>query len=64
MLRGNFPATVDNKGRLKIPAAFKTYLDENYGTEFYVTSLDGLSVRVYQSWSGVPSRTSSSPCRP
>ena len=47
MLRGNCPATVDEKGRLKIPVAFKTFLDENYGTDFYVTSLDGLSVRIY-----------------
>ncbi|MBI1941039.1 MAG: division/cell wall cluster transcriptional repressor MraZ [Acidobacteria bacterium] len=47
MLRGNYPATVDGKGRLKIPTAFKTFLDENYGPDFYVTSLDGLSVRIY-----------------
>lgn len=47
MLRGNYPATVDGKGRLKIPAAFKAYLDENYGPDFYVTSLDGQSARVY-----------------
>jgi MraZ protein len=47
MLRGNCPATVDGKGRLKIPAAFKAYLDENYGADYYVTSLDGLSVRIY-----------------
>jgi len=47
MLRGNYPATVDGKGRLKIPTAFKTFLDENYGPDFYVTSLDGQSVRIY-----------------
>jgi transcriptional regulator MraZ len=47
MLRGNYPATVDIKGRLKIPTAFKTYLDENFGPDYYVTSLDGDSVRVY-----------------
>jgi len=47
MLRGNNPATVDGKGRLKIPTAFKTYLDENYGPDYYVTSLDGQFVRVY-----------------
>jgi len=47
MLRGNNPATVDGKGRLKIPSAFKTILDQNYGTDFYVTSLDGQSVRIY-----------------
>jgi MraZ protein len=49
MLRGNYPATVDGKGRLKIPAVFKAYLDETYGSNFYVTSLDGLSVRIYPS---------------
>ncbi len=47
MLRGNYPATVDGKGRLKIPTAFKVYLEETYGTDFYVTSLDGQSVRIY-----------------
>ncbi len=47
MLRGNYPATVDGKGRLKIPTAFKAYLDESYGPDFYLTSLDGQFVRVY-----------------
>ena len=47
MLRGNNPATVDIKGRLKIPTTFKTFLDENYGQDFFVTSLDGQSARVY-----------------
>ncbi|MGD0009815.1 MAG: division/cell wall cluster transcriptional repressor MraZ [Terriglobia bacterium] len=46
MLWGSARATVDGKGRLKIPAAFKPYMDEN-GAEFYVTSLDGQSVRIY-----------------
>jgi MraZ protein len=47
MLRGNYPATVDGKGRLKIPTAFKADLDENYSPDFYVTSLDGQFVRAY-----------------
>jgi MraZ protein len=47
MLRGRHPATIDAKGRLKIPAAFKALLDERYGPEFYVTSLDGQYVRIY-----------------
>jgi MraZ protein len=47
MLRGNNPATVDVKGRLKIPTTFKAFLDENYGQDFFVTSLDGQSARVY-----------------
>jgi MraZ protein len=47
MFRGNNPATVDEKGRLKIPTAFKVELDEKYGQDFFVTSLDGQSVRIY-----------------
>ena len=47
MLRGNNPATVDSKGRLKVPAAFKAFIDENYGQDYFVTSLDGQSARLY-----------------
>ncbi len=55
MLRGNYPATVDAKGRLKIPTAFKDYLDENFGPDYYVTSLDGQYVRIYpfSVWRGI-----------
>lgn len=63
MLRGNNPATVDSKGRLKVPTAFKTYIDENYGPDFYVTSLDGQSVRVYPFavWRGKEERLAAVP---
>ncbi|MGA2982772.1 MAG: division/cell wall cluster transcriptional repressor MraZ [Terriglobia bacterium] len=47
MFRGNNPASVDDKGRLKIPTAFKALLDEKYGQDFFVTSLDGKAVRIY-----------------
>jgi len=52
MFRGNHPATVDGKGRLKFPAAIKAILDEMHTTEFYVTSHDGKSARIYpfQEW--------------
>ena len=46
MLRGNYPAKVDEKGRLKIPAAFLEELKE-YGSQFYVTSENGDYVRLY-----------------
>jgi MraZ protein len=46
MLRGNYPARVDEKGRVKIPAAFLEMLRE-HGTKFYVTSENGDCVRVY-----------------
>jgi MraZ protein len=63
MLRGNYPATVDGKGRLKIPATFKAYLDENYGADFYVTSLRGESVRVYPLpvWRGIEEKLKAQP---
>ncbi len=46
MLRGGFTARVDDKGRLKIPAAFVETLKE-YGEHFFVTSENGDYVRVY-----------------
>jgi MraZ protein len=46
MLRGNTPATVDEKGRLKIPATFLQELKEQ-GNRFYVTSEDGVRARIY-----------------
>ena len=45
-LRGNYPAKVDEKGRLKIPALFLEGLKE-YGSQFYITSPDGESARIY-----------------
>jgi MraZ protein len=47
MLRGNAPATIDEKGRLKIPAIFRADMEDSWGSDFYVTSLTGESVRVY-----------------
>ncbi len=47
MFRGNHPTRVDDKGRLKVPAEFKRVIDEKYGTQFYITSLDGKVAQVY-----------------
>ena len=47
MLRGNAPATIDEKGRLKIPSIFRSEIDEAWGGDFYITSVTGESVRVY-----------------
>jgi len=48
MLRGSYITQIDDKGRLKIPAAFRHTLVEKYGQqEFYMTSLDGKSVWLY-----------------
>lgn len=47
MFRGNYPTRVDEKGRLKVPAEFKRLIDEKYGAQFYITSVDGKVALVY-----------------
>jgi MraZ protein len=47
MLRGNYTTRIDEKGRIKIPAAFRDIILQKYGSEFFVTSLDGDHVRLY-----------------
>ncbi|GIU82917.1 MAG: division/cell wall cluster transcriptional repressor MraZ [Acidobacteria bacterium] len=53
MLRGNYTAKVDEKGRLKIPTHFRRKIEQKYGSrEVYVTSLTGESVQIFplQEW--------------
>jgi transcriptional regulator MraZ len=47
MLRGNYTVRMDEKGRIKLPAAYRRYVDEHYGADFYVTSLTGECARLY-----------------
>lgn len=47
MFRGNYPTRVDEKGRLKVPSEFKRLIDEKYGAQFYITSLDGKVALIY-----------------
>ena len=47
MFRGNAPATIDAKGRLKVPNSFRTTLESQYGRELFLTSLTGEYVRIY-----------------
>jgi MraZ protein len=47
VFRGNHAAKIDDKGRLKIPNAFRALLEKEHGTELFVTSLTGESVRLY-----------------
>ncbi len=47
MLRGNHAAKIDDKGRLKIPNAFRALVEKHHGTELFVTSLTGEYVRLY-----------------
>lgn len=52
MFRGNHPARVDDKGRLKLPADFKRQIEEQYGEHFYITSKDGKVAEIHpmQEW--------------
>jgi len=47
VLRGNYAAKIDDKGRLKIPNAFRALVEKTHGAELFVTSLTGESVRIY-----------------
>ena len=47
MFRGNSPASVDDKGRLKVPTVYRSLLDSKYGRELFLTSVTGEYVRIY-----------------
>jgi MraZ protein len=61
-LRGNCPAKVDEKGRLKIPAVFLDAL-KKYGRQFYITSTTGESARIYpmKVWSKIEDKLAQAP---
>jgi len=61
MFRGNHPTRVDDKGRLKVPAEFKRVIDEKYGTQFYITSLDGNVAQIYpfEEWERIEQKLAS-----
>jgi len=60
MLRGNYTARIDSKGRLKVPTLFRRYVEEKYGAALYVTSLTGDCVRLYPmpEWEAIEQRLS------
>ena len=68
-LRGNSPATVDEKGRLKLPSTFKADLEAFARSEgrgelrFYLTSLDRVSARLFPLpvWEGIEARLAAIP---
>ncbi|MEE3202047.1 MAG: division/cell wall cluster transcriptional repressor MraZ, partial [Acidobacteriota bacterium] len=63
MLRGNFCARIDDKGRLKIPTAFRALIGGKYGEALYVTSVTGESVRIYPMpvWLGIEEKLAKVP---
>lgn len=47
VFRGNHPAKVDPKGRLKLPSGFKELMEDAKVTQFYITSTDGNKAEVW-----------------
>ncbi|MEM8996107.1 MAG: division/cell wall cluster transcriptional repressor MraZ [Acidobacteriota bacterium] len=47
MFRGSAAAKIDDKGRLKMPKEFLRLLDDTYGSEVFITSVNGESALVY-----------------
>jgi MraZ protein len=63
VLRGSYPAKIDDRGRLKLPNAFRAAVEDQHGAGLYVTSLTGESVRIYPMpvWHGVEQRLARMP---
>lgn len=63
MFRGNHPARVDEKGRLKVPSEFKRRVDELYGPQFFITSKDGERAEIYplKEWERIEEALAKSP---
>jgi MraZ protein len=47
VFRGHEQARIDDKGRLKVPNVFRSFLESKYGRELFLTSLTGEYVRLY-----------------
>lgn len=47
IFRGSYQATVDEKGRLKLPARLKTQLEQWFGPSVFITSLSPHELRIY-----------------
>ena len=44
---GHSPAKIDEKGRLKVPTSFRKIIEERYGADCFITSMDGERALVY-----------------
>jgi MraZ protein len=61
--RGGFPATIDAKGRVKLPARLREQLDNGFGREVYVCSFFPHELRIYPlaAWQAVEEALLSKP---
>lgn len=63
MLRGSAEAKIDDKGRLKVPSNFRRYVEETWGRDVFITSLDGDHAELYPLpvWEALEARLMSLP---
>src|SRR3954454_13288572 len=63
MFRGSAPTKIDDKGRLKIPTDFRRLLEERYGLDLFVTSVQGESALLYPlpGWGEIEARLAQMP---
>ena len=63
MLRGSAPTKIDDKGRLKIPTDFRRLIEERFGPDLFVTSIQGDSALVYPltEWEEIERRLNAMP---
>jgi MraZ protein len=47
VFRGNHPAKVDPKGRLKLPSGFKERMEDTKVTQFFITSDNSKSAQIW-----------------
>lgn len=64
MLRGSHHAKVDEKGRLKLPSDFRSKIEEEYGTKFFITAsleLDSANLYPLPVWEEIEHKVASQP---
>jgi MraZ protein len=63
MFRGSAVATIDEKGRLKVPTDFRRALEDRFGPEFFITSISGDQALIYPVpvWEEIESRLAALP---
>ncbi len=47
VLMGHAPAKIDEKGRLKVPSHFRKIIEDRFGQDCFITSMDGERALVY-----------------
>jgi len=61
--RGSAPASIDDKGRLKIPNLFRKQIEETFGRDLFVTSIHGHEALVYPlaAWQEIEEKLAAAP---